>query len=133
MHNILFSSINKMCCTLEESFSEDLLLQLQKYPSLFPLMQTKITHRVRTSQYHRAHILGFFSAHFKWRNITLHCEENHTERSLTFDQRCPASFESRFEVVSLKVAAVTKIMLVVGGFQTSIMHIHVRRVRHVKN
>lgn len=42
------------------------------------------------------------------KGVTLIC-------SLTFDQSCLASFESCFEVVSLKMAGVTKIKFVVEG------------------
>lgn len=47
--------------------------------------------------------------------LSLHCEERRAVRSLTFDQSCLAPFQSCFEVVSLKMAGVTKIRSVVEG------------------
>lgn len=45
----------------------------------------------------------------------MHCKRSHAICSLTFDQSCLASFESCFDVVSLKMAGVTKIKFVVEG------------------
>lgn len=43
--------------------------------------------------------------------------------SLTFDQRFPASFSSSFEVVSFKMAGVTKITFVVRGSNSEYLYL----------